>query len=119
MAQEFEMRCAAHKEARVVVAGAAVVKGEFDDYADLYGFYLADGAIGDEMAMVYQAEKVLVAKTAALAIAAGDKVYFNVTTRLLTKTNTDVLVGTCVAVAAAADSYALIDFDGREAFLKV
>lgn len=40
-------------------------------------------------------------KTASLAIALGDKVYFNTTTKQITKTDTDVPAGWAVAAAAA------------------
>ena len=112
MAQNMELKCSTYKEARVTIAGADVSKGDFATYNDLNGFYIADAEIGDKAALIYSAEKVLFAKTAALAINAGDKVYRNAGTGLATKTATDVYVGVCVESALAADSHVLIDFDG-------
>lgn len=43
-------------------------------------------------------------KTASLAIAAGDLVYFSTSTNAVTKTNTDVPCGFAVAEAAADDT---------------
>lgn len=53
------------------------------------------------------------AKTAALAIAQGDKVYWNTGTKLITKTNTDIPLGYCTKAALAADAkvqYKLFQF---------
>lgn len=47
-------------------------------------------------------------KTASLAVAQGDAVYFNTTTKKITKTNTDVPAGWAVAAVAAADATVLV-----------
>lgn len=49
-----------------------------------------------------------IAKTASLAVAQGDAVYFNATTKAITKTETDVPAGWAVAAAAAADTEVLV-----------
>lgn len=120
MAQELELYSSDYDEIRVVVAGAAVVKGEFDTYNDTNGFYgFAAGAIGAEMALVVKASKVLVKKEAPLVINVGDEVYFDATAREADKTNTNVLIGSCAKAALSADTHVLVNFDGNAAFLKV
>lgn len=48
------------------------------------------------------------AKTSELAIAQGNAVYYNATTKAITKTNTDVPAGWAIAAAVAADATVLV-----------
>lgn len=50
-------------------------------------------------------------KTASLAIEQGDAVYFNTSSKAITKTNTDVPAGWAIAAAAAADTEVLLKID--------
>lgn len=50
-------------------------------------------------------------KTASLAIEQGDAVYFNVSSKSITKTDADVPAGWAIAAAAAADTEVLVKID--------
>lgn len=69
----------------------------------LSGVAMNDGEIGDEIAIkvggVYEVEK-----TTSLAIAIGEEVYFNTTTKKVTKTKTDVCLGVAWKAAASNDT---------------
>jgi predicted RecA/RadA family phage recombinase len=78
-----------------VAAGQVVVLGNVCFVAKVP---IASGALGAVAATgVYDVEK-----TADLEIAAGDALFFNVTTRKITKTTSDVYFGPAVAASAAA-----------------
>lgn len=47
-------------------------------------------------------------KTASLAIAVGDAVYFSTSTKKITKTDTDVPAGWAIAAATASDTSVLV-----------
>lgn len=79
---------------------------------------LSEVSNGDDYAAVKKSPKVRAMKTAALTINSGDVLYYNTTTNLITKTNTDTLVGFAIADAAAADTHVLMAWDGALAFAK-
>jgi len=86
-----------------ITAAAAQTSGDVIQVVDLLGVVSNTVAIGEQNELCLEGEYDL-GKTAALAIAQGDKVYWNSTTKLITKTNTDVIAGYCTKAALAADT---------------
>lgn len=84
-------------------ATAAIAAGDVVSLGSRIGVAAGDipaGAVG-----ALSVEGVFeIDKTASLAIAVGDAVYFNAASKTVTKTNTDVPAGWAVAAAAAADT---------------
>jgi len=118
MAQFLELKSANYESIEVVIAGAAVVKGDYATYNDINGFYISDGAIGDTVILITKAEKVKAVKQAALAINNGDAVYYDSAADEVDKTNTNDLVGFCIKSALAGDTHVMINFNGYAKFLK-
>jgi len=109
-----------YESVEVVVSGSAVSAG--DDVqlnSGVYGFYLTDGEIGDTVTVVTKASRVRAPKQAPLAIAVGEIVYYDTTGNEIDKTNTNVLVGSCVEDGASADTTIVVSWDGFAAFLKL
>ena len=85
-------------------------KGDTDVLNDIVIFYLDDASATIEAGVCHGAKKALFPKTASLVINEGDRVYWNDTTKKVTKTNTDRAIGWCIADALAADTTVLIRF---------
>ncbi len=117
----IKLRDYVYDEALDIVVAAAVTKGQIALIQDVYGFYFAAGAIGDEVAFVYVAKQALIGKAVGTgeAITSGDRVYYNSGTGLISATkgsNTgvdDIYFGTAKEDAATTDAEALVNFDGR------
>jgi predicted RecA/RadA family phage recombinase len=118
MAKFLELYSADYVDLKDTVAGAAVDAGDYVNVGGVHGFYLVDGAIGDEIAIVIEAPIVKATKEAALAINAGDVVYYDTAADEIDKTDTNVLVGYAVRDALAADTHVFIRWDGLAAQLK-
>lgn len=84
-------------------AAAAIAAGDVVSLGSRIGVAAGDipaGAVG-----ALSVEGVFeIDKTASLAIAVGDAVYFNAASKNVTKTNSDVPAGWAVAAATAADT---------------
>ncbi|MCK5609602.1 DUF2190 family protein [Candidatus Pacearchaeota archaeon] len=86
---------------------------------DVVGFYLNDGAIGDEMAVITKAEKVEVIKNAGEAWVPGDTLYWDDSASNVTVTLTsNTMIGYVQKAAESADVLGMIVFDGHLQFLK-
>lgn len=81
-----------------VASGAAVLIGKRVGFTQGVIVNNAMGVVRVEG--VYQCDK-----TAALAIAAGDPVYYNISTKKITKTATDLPIGFATAAAAGSAAY--------------
>ena len=94
-------------EVITVTAGANITTGDVISLATRVGVALDTVKSGANLSVsvtgVYEIDK-----TASLAIDQGDAVYFNTTSKKITKTNTDVPAGWAVADAAAADGSVLV-----------
>ena len=118
MAKVFELVSSDYRETQYT-AGGTVVAGTFLTQEDLYGFSLVDAVSGDLSTIIYKAEKVKVAKTAAIALLTGEVAYYHAGTGLVDNVATaGVIVGVIVRAAAAADTHGFIEFDGALAFAK-
>lgn len=118
MAKHLELMSGTYETLKHTVASAAKVAGDDITLNQAFGFFLVDGAVGDEVAIVVKADTVKAAKQAALAINEGDAVYFDTVANEVDKTNTNTLCGYCVKPALAADTHVYIAFDGFASFLK-
>ena len=112
MAKVFDLQCVNYREAQYT-SGGTLAAGVFVTLNDLYGFLLVDVVLNDVTTMVFNAEKVKCARTAATACNAGEKAYYHSGTGLVDNVAADgILIGHFVRDSASADSYAWIDFDG-------
>jgi predicted RecA/RadA family phage recombinase len=118
MAKHLELFSAEYKALKDTVAGSAVSAGDYVNVGGVHGFYLVDGAIGDEITVVIEAEMVKAEKQASLAINAGDLVYYDSAADEVDKTDTNVLCGYAVRDALAADTHVYIRWNGLAAHLK-
>lgn len=118
MAKHLELFGSEYETVQDTVAGSAVDAGDYVNVGGIHGFYLVDGAIGDEVAIVVKANKVKADKQASLAIDSGDVVYYDTSGDEVDKTDTNVLCGYAIEDAAAASSYVYIAWDGFAAHLK-
>ncbi len=104
----------------VVISGAAVTAETAAVIQDVFGFYLTDGAIGDEVAFVYRCRQVLATKKTGTgeAILRGDRVYYYPADDAISSTATGTagtdyyFCGWAKKSALATDSTVLINFDG-------
>ena len=80
--------------------GGAVASGDVLISGNIVGIALRDLANNEKGAVLLKGV-VTLGKTTALAISQGDRLYFNTSTKLITKTVTDVFIGTAVKAAAA------------------
>lgn len=91
--------------------GQAIASGDVVVVGSLIGVALvniADGATG-----AVQLEGIfIIAKTTSLAITQGDKLYFNTSTKKVTKTVTDKPIGTAAASALSADTSIPVNLAG-------
>ena len=109
--EDIKLRCHTTQMKSLKKTAAAVrSKGDAWLEADLLVFALDDAAIGDEIGMCYDAAKALFNKNTAVAMAIGDRVYWNFTNANLDKTATGRAVGWCVQAADASDTTVVIDF---------
>ena len=69
-----------------IIAGGTIVAGTGAVINDVFGFYLYDGVIGDEITFVHACRQVEVDKETGTGedIEAGEAVYYNVATGLAT-----------------------------------
>lgn len=82
-------------------SGAAIASGAVFISGNIVGIALRDLAIGEKGAVQIKGV-VKLDKTTSLAISQGDRLYYNTSTKKVTKTVTDVFIGT--AAAAGADA---------------
>lgn len=118
MAKIFELQSSNYVELQgvasgAIVAGALVVLG-----STVNAFTMIDVATGEQYTAIKSAEKVKCPK-AAVAIAAGEPVYLDVSESLVTNVATDnTLVGYCQLGVSADDTVMYIEFDGTAEYLK-
>lgn len=104
----------------VVVSGTAVEKGDAAVVGDMFGFYFADGAIGEEVAFVVKARQVLADKLTGTGedIAKGDFLYYIVASKKVSKTfqgtrgTNSYWCGWAKKSATESDTTVLMCFDG-------
>jgi predicted RecA/RadA family phage recombinase len=93
-----------------------VTAGQMDLIEDTVGVFAQTAATGEQVALIYHAEKILVPKsqtTGAGEFTAGDKVYFDhADAEVNNDSSGNYLCGICVKDAALADAEVLIDLDG-------
>lgn len=100
------------------VAATDVAKNDLAVVANQVGFYMEDGPTTAEVAagatqdtmLVVEAQKAVFPKTAGLAIAVGDDVYYNDVAEEANKTAVYRPIGYCIKVAATSDSTVWIRF---------
>ena len=106
---------------KITVPSGGMEIGKIYKVQDTYGvFFSQDGTDGDTIAegesgyLIYEAEKIMVAKDTN-AINAGDIVYYNASAGTVSATNggSDIAIGICVESASASDTQVMIDLDGR------
>lgn len=113
-----ELRCAL-KDAQTtrLAAPAAKTKGDTDVRNDLVIFYLDDAASGALVGVCHGAKKVIFPKTAGLLVNAQERVFWDDTNKVVTKTAAQRAIGWGISrddnagvAGAAADSDVLINF---------
>lgn len=107
-----------YESTQEVLSGTVSAGDEVQLNSGVYGFYLTDGVSGETVTVITKASRVRCSKQAALAIAVGEVVYYDTTNNEVDKTGTNVLIGTCVEAALAADTTVVISWDGFASFLK-
>ena len=95
---------------KVTVAGSAVSKGDTVVTENQVGFYMEDGAVGDEVGVCVEARKAIFPKTSGVAITMGDDVYWNDVTNEVCLTSTYRPVGYAIMDAASAATTVWIRF---------
>lgn len=95
-----------------------IQKGEIIDFINTSGTDIQSGDVVIQNSIIGVAETLIAAGTsgavvimgvvqlaliASLAVTAGDKVYWNVSSKVVTKTTSDVLIGFAVTTQAAND----------------
>lgn len=88
----------------------ALTKGDTFIVGDLVVFALDDVAAGGIVGVCFDAEKACFPKTAGLAIAQGQRVYWNDTNKAVTLTAADRAIGWCYRAAIGGDSTVRIRF---------
>lgn len=120
---DFELQCKNYDDILVAPA-AAKVKGEFDTYNEVHGFYFApitaaEVALGETRALIIRAPRVYVEKTTGETWAPGEAVAWVAGTGKVSNViGTDILIGYVVEAAVSAATYGVISFDGYAAYLK-
>jgi predicted RecA/RadA family phage recombinase len=100
----------------VTAPSGGVTRGQMDLIHDTVGVYAQDADVGEDVAFIYHAEKIVVPKAAATsgpAFEAGDKVFFDhPNAEVKTTSGGYYLCGIAVKPAAALDIEVEIDLDG-------
>jgi predicted RecA/RadA family phage recombinase len=108
-----------HYEELKGLAGSALTAGELQTVQESYVFPMVDVASGDNYAGVIYSPKVKAAK-AAVAISAGDAVYWiTASSTVTTSSSGNTLIGVALESALSGDSHVTIKFDGTLAFAKL
>lgn len=105
-----------HYQEFIVTLGGTKTAGAMDKIQDTVGVYYEAGVSGDEVAFVYQADKILLPKTAGsgLTIAQGAKIYFDNSAKSITPTSSgNTLCGRCLVAAGATDTTVLCVLEGH------
>lgn len=89
------------------VSGSAVAAGDVVVIGRLVGVAVSGGAVG-AMIAVKLCGVFALAKNTGFTIAQGDKLYWNTSSKYITKTATDVPLGTAFAAAASGDTLAVV-----------
>lgn len=116
-ATALKLRCplAACATAKLTVPTAGYTAGQMVKVQDtVFVIVETNATLADTVAAIYKAEKIVVPKSAPLALAVGDKVYFDAGEA---KVNADVtgntLCGRVTVAAASADTEVEIDLNGH------
>jgi len=123
MAKECELLCKTYEELRVVPVGAAAA-GEVVVYDEVVGFHLVafsaiQVAAGESAALIIKAERCQVIKNTGEVWKPGEAVYWDPTNNWFTNVAGALSIcGVSVEDVASAVVTAVINFDGRVAFLK-
>lgn len=100
----------------VTAPSGGVTAGQMDLIEDTVGVYAQTADAGEDVAFIYEAEKILVPKsttTGAGEFTAGDKVYFDHTDEEVNNdSGSNYLCGICVKDADVDDTEVLIDLHG-------
>ena len=100
----------------VTAPSGGVTRGQMDLIEDTVGVYAQDADAGDEVAFIYEAEKIVVPKsttTGAGEFTAGDKVYFDhADEEVNNDSGSNYLCGIALEDAAVGDTEVLIDLHG-------
>ena len=116
MAKKFELLSGDYVNIVHDDAGA-VVAGEFKTIGEVNAFALVDGLAAEPVVYITKG-RAKAEKNGALAVNAGDALYWNAGNGNVDKTGTGVLVGYAKEDAATADTHVVMNFDGQAAFLK-
>lgn len=97
------------------VGVGGVTAGDMDKLEDTVVVFAETKDEGEEVAAIYQADKILVPKVTGIACVVGEKVYYNDYVNKVTADTTsgNTLCGRVVEAASATDSEVLIDFEGH------
>ncbi len=106
-----------HKAFQVTAGSGGVVGGAMNLISGVVGVYFEDAAVGVGVNFVYNAENIVLPKTAATAgsaFAQGAKVYFDNSAKKLTATASgNTLCGRALKAAAALDTTVQVDLTGN------
>lgn len=91
----------------ITVSGSAIAAGDVVVIGRLVGVAVSGGAVGDTIAVALCGVFSL-AKNTGFAISQGDKLYWNTSSKYITKTATDVPIGTAFKAAQSGDTLAQV-----------
>jgi predicted RecA/RadA family phage recombinase len=100
----------------VTAPSGGVTRGQMDLIHDTVGVYAQDADAGEDVAFIYEAEKIVVPKsvtTGAGEFSAGDKVYFDhADEEVNNDSGSNYMCGIALEDAAVDDTEVLIDLHG-------
>mgnify|MGYP000229956307 CR=1 FL=1 len=95
-------------------AEETLAAGQMTVVGDTIGVVVEDAAESSPFVLVYEAEKVVVPKTASATFAVGDKVYFDATAKKATSDSVgNAECGVALEAAGTSDNEVLIDLMAR------
>lgn len=105
-----------------IVVAAAVTSGQAAVIQDVFGFYLYNGAVGDEVTFIYRCRQVQADKVTGTGeeISAGEEVYFVIAQNAVSANPAGVIgtdyyfCGIAKKDASASEETVLINFWGDE-----
>lgn len=110
----FELLSPNFYSMKVEAPSGGVVAGSIGLYNDTYGIHVNDADAGDEVVIVYKAEKLeFKNKATGAAINPGEAVFYETDGKVYGTDDTSrKMVGTCLETAASSATKIIMEFDG-------
>lgn len=113
MATALKLRSPNFKSVKVTAPSAGYTAGQMTKIEDTVGVIVETKTLGQETALIYQCEKIVVPKSTGVTFAIGDKVYFSASAAKVTSVASgNTLCGRALAVGGTNDTELEIDLNG-------